>query len=72
MSMVHDLRNTHRLVGMSRTQLLELLGPPSEEWPNGEYLYWLGPQRKLGGVDDDWLVIKFAQDIIIEVAEQTH
>jgi hypothetical protein len=39
--MMNSLRMKHRLKGMSKTEILELLGPPDSE-RTGEFYYFLG------------------------------
>jgi hypothetical protein len=62
--MVDDLLRIHRLVGLSRVQLEELLGrpPATEYFPEYDYVYWLGPERGPFSIDSEWLVIKFRED----------
>ncbi|MSU55855.1 MAG: hypothetical protein EXS51_00890 [Candidatus Taylorbacteria bacterium] len=66
--MVDDLLRKHELVGMSKNQVDELLGVPK---PTGyfsdyDYVYWLGPKRRFVSTDDEWLGIKFKNNIIVE------
>ena len=72
--MVDDLLRRHRLVGMQRTQLEELLGVPPPTtyyryYREYDYVYWLGPERGLFSIiDSEWLVVKVQQDVVV-VAE---
>jgi hypothetical protein len=64
LSMLDPLLWTHRLRGMSREQVLALLGPPDptgyfREW---DYVYWLGDERGLFRIDSEWLVLRFGKD----------
>jgi hypothetical protein len=65
--MVDDLLRTHKLVGMSRAQLEDLLGvPPATEYFRGyDYVYWLGRERGLFSIDSEWLVIKCGQGVVV-------
>ncbi len=58
--MVKDLFHSHPLKGMTRAEVLTLLGPAeqTDKWGGSDLVYVLGPQ----GIDFDWLVIKFGQD----------
>lgn len=59
--MVDDLLAHHRLVGMSRAEVVALLGedPRSEYFSDYDFVYWLGPERGPSSVDSEWLVMKF-------------
>jgi len=54
--MVDDLLRRYRLRGMTREEIVWLLGAPPEPTYFTEYdlVYWLGPER--------WLAIKFGRD----------
>lgn len=59
--MVGSLLWSDTIEGMSRAEVLALLGPDCEcgyfaEW---DLVYWLGPERSLVGIDSEWLVIDF-------------
>ncbi len=58
--MVDDLLNGHKLVGMDRASVVELLGEPTLTSYFHEYdlVYWLGPERGLWSIDSEWLVMK--------------
>ena len=59
--MIDDLIGKRRLDGLTRTELLTLLGPAdkTDKWKEWDVVYWLGPQRGPFGIDSEWLVIKF-------------
>src|SRR5262245_45272558 len=67
--MVDDLLRHHRLVGMQRIQLEELLGvpPPSSYFSDYDYVYWLGPERGAFSIDSEWLVVKCDRDVVVVV-----
>jgi len=48
-----------KLDGMSRTELLALLGAPSNVGyvRDRDYVYWLGNERSLLSLDSEWLVV---------------
>lgn len=66
LGMVRDLMKTHQLVGMSQTQLVQLLGPPlagDHKFAQHGMVYWLGPEE--GGyfsIDSEWLLIDLGYD----------
>ena len=58
--MVEDLRQSKRLDGRTRAEVLELLGPPSSH--HGDELTWrLGPDRGIG-IDSSLLTVRFGSD----------
>lgn len=64
--MLDDLLAKHALVGMTRDEVVALLGPfhhdPDEpDYPGWDSCYYLGPERGLG-VDFDWLIFTFDAD----------
>jgi hypothetical protein len=65
--MVDDLLRTHKLVGMSRAQLENLLGvpPATEYFREYDYVYWLGPERGLFPIDSEWLVVKCDHNVVV-------
>jgi len=71
--MVDDLLRRHRLVGMGRTQVDELLGVPphSDYFPEYDYVYWLGRERGAFAIDSEWLVIKFRNGTVVEAEVMT-
>jgi hypothetical protein len=65
--MVDNLMSSKRLDGLSRIQVIELLGPPhSKDFPGGaaqcDIHYYLGPERGFIRIDSEWLFIKFDND----------
>lgn len=63
-TMIESLVRGRRLDGLSRAQVLDLLGEPDgglyfQEW---DMVYWLGPQRGLFGIDSEWLVLRIGSD----------
>ncbi len=66
--MVDDLVRRHRLVGMSKDEIGELLGRPDgayEEGAGAQHRYWLGPQRSFISIDDEWLHLTFEGDRVV-------
>lgn len=63
--MFDDLNTNHELEGMTREELIELLGEPdpqSDEFKEFDMVYHLGRERSPLGVDDDWLVIRLDEE----------
>ncbi len=58
--MVDDLLIQHELRGMTRAEVVALIGetPRSDVFPEYDLVYWLGPERGLIGTDSEFLVIK--------------
>ena len=66
--MVGDLLSKHQLIGMTKTNVDELLGVPPQTnyFKDFDYVYWLGPERSAIGVDSEWLGIKFDNGTVIK------
>ncbi len=62
--MVDDLLRKHRLIGLSRSEVLDFLGqpPPTDKFSDWDLVYWLGPERGLFSIDSEWLVIRFGKN----------
>ncbi len=82
--MVDDLLVSHRLIGLGRADVLELLGPPDdveffretsrrsddEDWDLG---YKLGPERgKFMRIDSEWLLLDLDQQERVQRVLVTH
>jgi hypothetical protein len=60
--MIDDLIAKRRLDGLTRNELLALLGPAdqTDKWRDWDLVYWLGYQRSgFIRIDSEWLVIRF-------------
>jgi outer membrane protein assembly factor BamE (lipoprotein component of BamABCDE complex) len=62
--MADGLLLTNRLLGMTREQVVALLGPPPatnyfSEW---DLVYQLGLQRSFIAIDSEWLVIRLGSN----------
>ena len=59
--MIDDLLRKRTLVGISRSEVISLLGTPplTEYFRYYDLVYWLGPERRLFGIDSEWLAVKF-------------
>ena len=58
--MVDDLLERHELRGMTRAEIVALIGEPdsTRDFPEYDLVYWLGPERGLVGTDSEYLVMK--------------
>jgi len=65
--MLDDLLRRHKLAGLSRAEVDDLLGPPTETGYFKEYdrVYWLDPERGFLSIDSEWLALKFEQDRVV-------
>ena len=65
---VDDLLADHELPGMTRAEVLDLLGDHDNEAgyfaQEGRMVYWLGPERGLFSIDSEWLILDFDGDVV--------
>ena len=66
-----DLLRRHALTGMTRDEVVSLLGtPPETDYFRGyQFVYWLGPERSWMSIDSEWLAIRFGKDGRVNRAE---
>ena len=64
LSMIEWLVRSGRLDGLTRPQVVALLGPPTDSgyFEGRDLVYLLGPERGLFGIDSEWLVIDVGPD----------
>ena len=57
--MVEEVRRTHLRKGIARTEVIALLGAPTqtEKFADHDLVYWLGPEAGAISVDSQWLLI---------------
>ena len=62
--MVDDLLDGLLTQGVPRSEVLELLGPPTDtsHFADRDLVYWLGPEPSMISVDSAWLVMDFDGD----------
>ncbi|NHJ33117.1 MAG: hypothetical protein FK732_09650 [Asgard group archaeon] len=60
--MVEDLLKRHRLEGLSKRKILDLLGEPDRinDFGSWDFAYRLGLENSLFPIDNQWLVIEFS------------
>lgn len=60
--MLDDLLSKHKLVGMKRKEIEDLLGKPTDGGPDENY-YLLGVERGFIPLDYEYLLIKFKNEL---------
>ena len=62
--MVEWLVRSGQLDGLTRSQVVELLGPPDggPYFGDWDFVYWLGPERGFMSIDSEWLVLRSGSD----------
>jgi len=58
--MVDDLLRRHSFRGMTREQVVAIVGEPdkTEYFKERDLVYWLGPERGFISIDSEWLVFR--------------
>jgi len=58
--MVDDLLRRHSFRGMTREQVIAIVGEPdkTEYFKEWDLVYWLGPERGFISIDSEWLVFR--------------
>lgn len=66
--MADDLVRSRLLIGRSRTEVLQLLGTPTntDKWQDWDMIYVLGPCRCLFPIDNEWLVLRLEDDRVTD------
>lgn len=64
LSMIDALLQTHDLKGMTRAEVVGLLGEPpaTDYFRHWDLVYFLGPQRGSLRIDSEWLVLKLDEN----------
>ena len=62
--MADDLVNRQTLVGLTRQEVVALLGEPpkTEYFKEFDLVYYLGPERGFMSIDSEWLVLKLGPE----------
>lgn len=61
--MMNSLRNNYELKGMTKDEILELLGEPGESSTKNAFRYYLGYSKR--GINTGSLTIKFKNNIVL-------
>ncbi len=62
--MADDLVDNKKLFGLTRQEVVALLGEPpkTEYFKEFDLVYYLGPERGFMSIDSEWLVLKLGPD----------
>jgi hypothetical protein len=62
--MADDLVDNKKLIGLTRLEVVALLGEPpkTEYFKEFDMVYYLGPERGFISIDSEWLVLKLGPD----------
>ncbi|MCC7452644.1 MAG: hypothetical protein IT222_00650 [Crocinitomix sp.] len=64
--MMNSLRNDYKLIGMSKNQIINLLGKPDDIFStNNDFIYYLGYSKT--GINTGSLTLKFENGIVKEI-----
>ena len=67
---VDDLLSDHELIGMQESDIIELLGENNNDYgyfnKPDRYVYYLGPERGLISIDSEWLILDFADGVVVD------
>ena len=71
--MLPDLFAKYTLIGMSETEVRDLLGPGSGEHYFREWSlrYCLGVEQGWTGIDNEWLLVRVVDNRVVEVKVTT-
>jgi hypothetical protein len=72
--MADDLVNSQKLVGLTRQEVVALLGEPpkTEYFKEFDLVYYLGPERGFMSIDSEWLVLKLGIEGRVKRATIAH
>ena len=67
---VDDLLEDYELIGMREFDIIELLGKDNNDYgyfnEKNRLVYYLGPERGLISIDSEWLILDFANGVIVD------
>jgi len=68
LTMADDLLRRGTLRGLSRAEVVALLGePPSTSYfQEADLVYWLGPERGYFSIDSEWLIVTLPGDRVAD------
>ena len=64
LNMINDLEN--KLEGKTREEIIDLLGYTNDRFFDSSYvylMYYLGPERNLISIDDEWFMVRLKDGI---------
>jgi len=67
------LASSGRLIGMTQSEVIDLLGPPTDtdKFRDHSLVYVLGPERGFVGIDYEWLLVDTGPDGRVQAAAVT-
>ena len=67
---VDDLLEDYELIGMQESEILDLLGDHDNDYgyfnEKDRFVYCLGPERGLISIDNEWLILDFADRVVVD------
>ncbi len=60
--MADRLLAENALLGLTRGEVVAMLGEPGAGYPDWDMAYRLGPERTLLPLDDEWLMLRLGRD----------
>lgn len=66
---VDDLLGDYDLIGMRESDIIDLLGNDNNDYgyfnEKDRFVYYLGPERGLISIDSEWLILDFADGVVV-------
>lgn len=65
--MIDDLISNNDFHGKSKAEVMTMLGEPTstEYFSDWDMIYWLGPERGIFSIDDEWLILRFNERSVV-------
>ena len=67
---VDDLLMRYDLIGMQESEIIALLGSHDNDYgyfsSENRFVYCLGPERGLISIDNEWLILDFADGVVVD------
>lgn len=67
---VDDLLEDYELVGMRESDVVDLLGSDNSDYgyfnEKERFVYYMGPERGLISIDSEWLILDFADGVVVD------
>lgn len=66
--MHEDLLQKHKLIGMTKEEIIGLLGPQSDVnyFQSWDLRYWMGPEPSFISIDSIWIVLKLEKNKVVK------